>query len=226
MEGARVADKALVSVRGEAQVETEPDIATVEVIVTSRSKDRAETLDVLAGRREHLTALLVEHGGAIEKVEESSTHVRPEYEEDHGRKRIVDYLGTSQFTVTINDFSLIGILVTALAQQEATSVSGPYWALRPDSPARGRARILAAQNALARAREYADAFDTLVVELVEIADLGLLSEPAASPARHSARALSGSDGNDEPTLTFTPVAQTIHATVDARFRIEAPNLTR
>jgi uncharacterized protein len=221
-----VADRALVSVRGEAQVETEPDIATVEVTVTSRSKDRSETLNVLAGRRDHLTALLVEHGGAIEKVVESSTHVRPEHEDDHGRTRIIGYVGTSQFTVTINDFSLIGIVVTALAQEEATSVSGPFWALRPDSPARSRARILAAQNALVRAREYADAFDTLVVELVELADLGLLSESVASPARHSARALSGSDENDAPTLTFTPVPQTVRASVDARFRIEAPNLTR
>jgi uncharacterized protein len=222
-----VSDRALVSVRGEARVETEPDLARVEVTITSRATDRAPVVAALVSRREDIKALLGQHGGAIEKVEESSTHVRPEHEHDRGRERIIGYYGTSEFTVTINDFGLVGDIVTALAQEDSTSVSGPYWALRPDSPARGRARILAAQNALARAREYADAFDTRVVELVEIADVGLLSEHAAEPARRkmSARAVSASADDDEPTFAFTPVAQTAHAMVDARFTIEAPDLS-
>jgi uncharacterized protein YggE len=222
-----VADKALVSVRGEARVETEPDIATVEVRVTSRSKDRAQAISALARRRDEISSLLAEHGGAIEKFEESSTHIRPDFKDDKSKERIAGYFGSSQFTVTIGDFAVLADVVTALAQQEATSVSGPYWALRPDSPARARARILAAQNALVRAREYADAFDTRVLDLVELADLGMLSEASAEPARAaSARRLSAAhDDEDEPSFDFTPVAQTVHAMVDARFTIESPTLT-
>jgi uncharacterized protein len=223
-----MADKALVSVRGEALVETEPDVATVEVHVTSRSKDRAEALTTLARRRDEISSLLASHGEAIEKVEESSTHLRPEYQDDKSRERIAGYFGSSRFTVTVGDFTILSDVVTALAQREATSVSGPFWALRSESPARARARILAAQNALVRAREYADAFDTLVVDLVELADLGLLSDQSSErPARYSARAVSAAAYEDdgEPTFDFTPVTQTVHAMVDARFTIEAPDLT-
>jgi uncharacterized protein len=135
-----MAAQPLVSVRGEAIVETAPETARVTVSVTARFKDRAEVLTVLARRREEVTGLLATHGAAVEKVEEGSTHVRQDFGEDikrnRGAEHITGYYATSRFDVTIGDFTVLGDIVTSLARQDVTNVSGPFWRLRPDSPVR------------------------------------------------------------------------------------------
>jgi uncharacterized protein YggE len=230
-----VAQHPLISVRGAGIVETAPEIARVLVTVTARSKDRAEVLTALAQRRADVTALLAIHGAAVEKIEEGSTHVRPDFRTDikgdRGKERITGYYATTRFEVTITDFTVLGDIVASLAGQEGTSISGPSWHLRTDSPVRRAARTLAAKDALVRAREYADAFGSKVVELVELADVGMLSDSGGGSDRYASRtaigvALSGGWDEDEhePSFDFTPVAQTVHEQVDARFVVEAPDL--
>jgi uncharacterized protein YggE len=223
-----VMEKSLVSVRGEATLTCDPEIARVSVTVDARDKDRADALSLLARRRDAVTSLLSQGGGSIERTEGGSAHVRPDFKDGRGREHVSGYVASSRFMVTINDFAVLSDVVTALVQLEMTTVDGPSWHLRPDSLFHRRARILAAQDALERAREYAAAFGTSVVELVELADPGLLSERGTDRYRASAAmgyALSGDFDEDEPSFDFEPVPQDVRAFVDARFTIEAPDLS-
>jgi uncharacterized protein YggE len=216
----------LVSVRGEAFLRCDPEIAKVSVTVDARAKQRSQALAGLAERRERVSSLLAATGESIERTEDGSGHVRPDWETAKGKEQITGYVASTRTTLTINDFTVVSDIVTSLAALDMTTVDGPSWHLRPGSPQRRKARILAAQDALARAREYADAFGTKVVDLVELADLGMLSEQ--SPAGYRAAAAvsrSSHDFDDDTSFDFQPVTQEVRGVVEARFTIEAPDLS-
>jgi uncharacterized protein YggE len=218
----------LVSVRGEAFLRCEPEVAKASIRVDARAKERQQALALLAERRERVTSLLAGYGESIERTEDGAVHVRADFKDGRGNEQVTGYVASSRSTLTINDFTVVSDIVTALAQLEMTTVDGPTWHLRPGSPQHRRARVLAAQDALARAREYAEAFGTSVVELVELADVGMLSEQ--TPARSgqvlaSFRTSSGDFDDDDTSFEFHPVTQQLRGVVDARFTIEAPDLS-
>jgi uncharacterized protein YggE len=223
----------LVSVRGQAFLSCEPEVAKVSVTVNARAKDRPQALTLLAQRREEVASLLAHSGTAIERTEDGPAHVRPEFKDAKGKEQVIGYVASSQSDLTINDFAVLSEIVTSLAQLDMTTIDGPTWHLRPGSPQHRNARVLAAQDALSRAREYAEAFGTTVVELIELADLGLLSEHAperfavAAAASRTRMSRHGSydDEDDGPSFDFQPVTQDVRGVVDARFSIAAPDLS-
>jgi uncharacterized protein YggE len=218
----------LVSVRGEAILRCEPEVAKVSVTVNARAKERAQALSLLSRRRDEVASLLEQSGTAIERTEDGSAHVRPEFKDGKGKEQVIGYVASSQSDITINDFAALSDIVTSLAQLEMTTVDGPTWQLRPSSPQHRKARILAAHDALTRAREYAEAFGTTVVDLLELADRGLLSEQSRGAAVAAASRMSRHsswDEDDDPSFDFQPVAQDVRGVVDARFSIAAPDLS-
>src|SRR5262249_27472394 len=100
--------------------------------------------------------------------------------------------------------------------------SGPWWELRPGSPAHREARHAAIADALERAREYAAALGARVVRLIELADSGL---DGHSVARGGFPAMSLSEGAaDVPRIDLEPQRQHVQASVEARFAISEPIL--
>jgi uncharacterized protein len=79
----------LVSVRGEAFLRCEPEVAKVSVTVNARAKDRAQALVLLARRRDEATSLLAQSGTAIETTEGGSAHVRPDFKDDKGKEQVI-----------------------------------------------------------------------------------------------------------------------------------------
>jgi uncharacterized protein len=218
----------LVSVRGEAFLSCEPEVAKVSVSVNARAKDRPQALALLARRRDEVTSLLAQSGSAIERTEDGSVHVRPDFKDGKGKEQVIGYVASIQSDLTINDFAVLSDIVTSLARLDMTTVDGPTWHLRPGSPQHRKARVLAAQDALTRAREYAEAFGTTVVELIELADRGLLSEQSQGSALASRMSMgrhSSWDEDDGPSFDFQPVTQDVRGVVDARFSIAAPDLS-
>jgi uncharacterized protein YggE len=216
----------LVSVRGEAILRCEPEVAKVSVTVNARAKDRQQALVLLARRRDEVTSLLAQSGTAIERTEDGSAHVRPDFKDGKGKEQVIGYVASVQSDLTINDFAVLSDIVTSLAQLDMTTVDGPTWHLRPGSSQHSKARVLAAHDALTRAREYAEAFGTTVVELIELADLGLLSEPrGVALAASMSRRRSSYDEDDGPSIDFQPGTQDVRGVVDARFSIAAPDLS-
>jgi uncharacterized protein YggE len=218
----------LVSVRGEAILSCEPEVAKVSVTVNARAKDRPQALSLLARRRDEVTSLLGQAGAAVERTEDGSAHVRPDFKDGKGKEQVIGYVASSQSDLTINDFAVLSDIVTSLAKLEMTTVDGPTWHLRPGSPQHRKARVLAAQDALSRAREYAEAFGTTVVELLELADRGMLSEQSSSLSARAASRMSGHrswDEDDGASFDFQPVTQDVRGVVDARFSIAAPDLS-
>jgi uncharacterized protein len=214
----------VISVRGEAVLEVEPEIARIGVTVMARDKDRHRAVARLAERTRAIAAMITDYGDAIEKLESHAIGVRPEFKVAKARENVAGYVASSGFALTVVDFGVLGELVPRLAAAELVSVTGPDWEVRPDSPARREVRLRAARDAIARAGEYAEAFGGRLTGLVEAADTGLMTEQRqgrfVSTSAMAASRLVAAD--DAPDFDFVPARQVLSAQVDARFTMSPP----
>lgn len=220
---APTAETPQVVVRGEARLEVDPEIARIGVTVSARGTDRATALADLTRRNSEVITLVKSYGQALEKLETGAFSIAPELGR-HGRgERVRAYHGRVHLTVELSDFTALGELATRLADLELTRVDGPWWALRPDSPAHGDARRTAVAEAVQRAREYAAALGTTLAALLELSDTGLTSPPGllagAAPMAFATEAV-----DTTPALDLEPQRQTVTAEVTARFTMHPPSL--
>lgn len=218
-----------VAVRGEATLEVDPEIARIGITVSARGTDRRTALEDLTRRNNAVLDLVKSYGDPVEKLETGAFSITPELAR-HGRgERIRAYHGRVHLTAELNDFTTLGELTTRLADLELTQVDGPWWALRPTSPAHGEARRQAVLEAVQRAREYAAALGSDLAALVELADLGAENAPAtfrgaASGAGMRTLAFSAQEDDGAPALDLEPQRQTVYAQVNARFTMTPPQL--
>lgn len=209
----------VVVVRGEAYREVAPELARFTVTATARDRDRETTLARLAERAATVRVLLDAAEPAVARREADQLRVWPETK--RSSERVVAYHGSVSTTVTVTDFTTLGELMLRLADQDQVEVAGPWWSLRPDSPAYREARHAAVADALARAREYAEALGAQVIGLLELADTG---PGGAQPMMARAVLKGGPSGEGPPELELDPVPQPVPASVEARFRISEPVL--
>ena len=221
-----MAQQPVISVRGEARLEAEPEIAAISVTVQARDRDRRTVLDRLASRNTQVLDLIKGYGEAVEKLESGPASVSPDIRHKERSERVAGYLGRASAHVVIRDFTVLGELMARLADAELVTVAGPWWSLRPDSPVYRQARIAAAQDATRRAGEYAQAFGGRLGGLIEAADSGLLTAHAdrGVPFHATAASLARGPmpGGEPPSLDFEPVKQTVTAQVEARFAMVIP----
>ncbi|MER5944525.1 SIMPL domain-containing protein [Streptomyces sp. NPDC001904] len=214
------------AVRGEAHLETDPELARIGVTVTARGTDRRTTLDDLTRRNAATLDLIKSYGEAIDTLETGAFSLTPEFTK-HGRgERIRTYHGSVHLTAQLTDFTALGELTTKLADQELTRVDGPWWSLRPTSPLHAAARQQAVREAVQRAREYAEALGTTLAALVELADTGAedTHRPMSYGMSRAAMVRGPVDDSAAPALDLEPERQHIHAAVNARFTLHPPHL--
>jgi uncharacterized protein YggE len=214
-------DNPTVAVRGEANREVDPELAQITITVEARDKDRETTLARLQERAEALRALLDRYAEAIERRETTGVRIWPDTK--RAGERVTAYRAAVSTAVTVHDFTVLGDLITQAAAMEQTSVFGPNWSLRPDSPVYREARQAAIGDALTRAREYAQALGAQPVRLVELADTGLSSTGPVAAGHVRALEFAG-DAGGVPALGLDPQRQLVYAAVEARFVITEPTV--
>ncbi|MFE0652183.1 SIMPL domain-containing protein [Streptomyces sp. NPDC059534] len=215
-----------VTVRGEGRLEVDPELAGIWMTVSARGADRAAALADLTRRNARVLDLVRELGDGVEKLETGRLSIAPELGRRGRGERVHAYAGRVRVTAELTDFTALGELVTRLADLEMTSVDGPWWALRPDSPAYAEARRLAVTEAVRRARAYAEALGTSLSSLLELSDAGLAgpSLPMGSGFGGAPVAFAAERAAEAPPLDLEPQRQTVTAEVVARFTMRPPAL--
>jgi uncharacterized protein YggE len=206
-------DQPMVVAHGEAVREVPPELAVFSVTAAARDKDRETTLTRLTERAAEVRTALDDYPDAIARRETGGVQVHPELKRG---ERVSAYSGSVTTTVTVTDFSVLGELMLRLANQDQTSVSGPWWQLRPGSTAGAEVRRAAIADALARAKDYADAVGARVDRLVEIAD------DAPGGGAHPMMRAAAFDTGSRPELDIDPQMQTVQAGVVVRVAITEP----
>lgn len=214
----------VISVRGEATLEVEPEIAVVWVAVLARDADRHRAVELLTQRSGRVSDMIKGFGEAIEKLESQPVNVQPVFKDGRIREKVAGYLARAGFTVTIRDFAVLGELVAGLAGADMVTVTGPDWQLRPNSPVRGAVRLAAAKDATRRAGEYAEAFGGRLTGLIEAADAGMMGDTGHGRWMASARAApAAAMAGEAPEFDFEPAMQAVSAQVEARYTMTPPH---
>lgn len=210
----------IVSVRGEASIEADPELCEIAVTVSARDKDRRTTLEQLTQRNKELLSQLKDtYGDALEKLETGRIAVYPEHRSKRTDK-IGPYQGSVRVRVVVKDFNVLGEMITNLADGPGRSLDGPIWSMRRDSEIYRQARTEAVGEAIRRAREYADALGSQLTALLELADTGLSTGGAPAPQGRAmyATAFAGRAPEEGlPELDLEPTRQSVYAAVEARF---------
>jgi uncharacterized protein YggE len=219
----------LISVRGEAMLEVEPEIARLSVHVQSQERERRVALDRLVERNQQVLDLVKSYGDAVEKLETGGLSITPQLKYRRREGDIRAYQGTVWIRLVIADFAVLGELVTRLGDVERAYVHGPDWGLRRDSDVYKQAARQAANEAVERARSYAEALGASLTGLVELADEGLTSDSRGGAEPVTFAALRSADGAAEsgepPAIDLEPATQIVRAAVEARFTATAPDLS-
>ncbi|WP_228977903.1 SIMPL domain-containing protein [Streptomyces sp. DH12] len=211
-----------ITVRGEAHVETDPDLARIAVTVTARGTDRRATLDDLTRRNAAAVDLVKGYADALDRLETGALVLTPELGRRGRGEHVRTHHGTVQLTATLTDFTALGELVTRLADLDLTRVDGPWWSLRPTSPAYARAREEAVADAVRRARDYARALGTDLDALLTLDDTP--SDGFAPFGAGAPRMAFAAEAADVPPLDLQPQRQTVSAHVTAGFTLRPPTL--
>lgn len=222
-------DAPRIAVRGEAHLEVDPEIARIGITIGARGTDRRSALDDLTRRNTTVLDLVKTYGDAVERLETGSFSIAPELTK-HGRgERVRAYHGRVHLTAELTDFTALGELTSKLADLDLTRIDGPWWTLRPDSPAHRDARRQAVREAVQRAREYAEALGTTLAALVELADVGAeaaqpMAYEAQSRSLHRAAFAAAEVADETAPLDLEPQRQQVYAQVNARFTMVPPRL--
>ncbi len=205
-----------VTVRGEAVLIVEPEIADVHVTVRVRARDRETALERCSARQHEVAGIVAAAGDAVEVTETTGVSVHLEVRD---RRAPGEPVATLHTRLTLGRLDAVGELVVALGRLDDVDVSGPFWRLRPDSPAAQQARLAAVRDAVTRARQYAAAFGAQLTALVEVRDTGVSGggfQVAGAMAR-----MARFEG--EPQLDLVPARQEVHGGVEVRFTMSEPD---
>ncbi|MEU9307912.1 SIMPL domain-containing protein [Streptomyces sp. NPDC048256] len=221
-------DTPLLTVRGEADLEVDPEIARIGITLTARGRDRRTTLDDLTRRNTTALDLLKSYGDAVENLSTGTISLTPELAPRGRGERVRTYHGTIHLTAELTDFTTLGELTTRLADLDLTRIDGPTWELRPTSPVHRQTRQQAVREAVQRADEYAEALGTTVAALLELADTGTAGgRPRSAFDRRAVRfSMTATDADTtapEP-LDLEPQRIQVHAEVRAQFTMNPPSL--
>jgi uncharacterized protein YggE len=202
----------IVTVRGGAQLEGPPDLATLSVTLHA-SGDSAEGIrSQLAVGSQAVASLLDQFAAALERTSTSGLHVSPVVNHKNPTK-ITGYTGTFSTTLVVADFEALS-LIMALSALPTSEVDGPWWSLRRDNPMFREVRLAAIADARRRADDYAAAFGATVAELVEVSDLD------GGYGGGAMRAMAAMDmAAEDATFAFQPAEQTVSGQVTVRFTI-------
>jgi uncharacterized protein YggE len=171
---ALAADTARITVTGEGSVEAKPDMATINLGVTTEGTTAAEAM---AANSVQLGAVLEQlRAAGIEDrdLQTSGLSLNPNWQQPQGEMnpRIVGYLAMNQLTVRVRDLESLGTVLDRSIQDGANTFNGLTFGLEDPVPVLNEARKLAVADAMARARLLTGAAGLVLGPVVAITEGG------------------------------------------------------
>lgn len=148
-----------ISVVGQGEVQVKPDMAHVQVGVTTEAEKASDAVLENSDKMEDLLDTLKMHDIAEKHVQTSGFNVTPMQSYNRDRKeppRIVGYRVTNQVRVTVLDTERLGAILDALVQAGGNQIHGIGFSVSKPEPHLDEARRRAMSDALRRARLYAE----------------------------------------------------------------------
>jgi uncharacterized protein YggE len=156
---------------GETRVQ--PDMATINLGVTTEAKTAAEAMAANAQRMSRVMAALRGAGVAAKDIQTSNLNLGAQYAyEQNQPPRLTGYQASNQVTIIVHDIARLGAAVDATVGAGATQVNGISFGLNDSTAAETAAREGAVKALAAKADLYARATGYRVSRLVSLNEGG------------------------------------------------------
>ena len=166
-------NSATVTVRGHAVVPGTPDEARLTLELKTLESTAQAALAHVAERSEELERILDELEIAQERRSTSGISVSEEREYEDHRYVHRGYTASNQISIKLDDARLVGKLMREATNRSQARVSGPWWQVALDNPARTEAYRQAAADARRRAEAYVNALGARLGAVASVAEPGL-----------------------------------------------------
>jgi uncharacterized protein len=173
----------LVTVTGESMISVPPDMATVQLGVTTQAASAREASDANAKKMGGLLSAIKAVGITEADIQTTQLSLQPQYSGGNA-PRITGFQASNQVTVRVRELgSVSGVLDRAIAAG-ANDIAGIEFVVSERSKALDRARREAIDDARRKAELYAGAANTKLGPVVTISEI---PPPPVRPVMHSMR---------------------------------------
>ena len=151
--------KRTITITGKGTVKAAPDMVTVSAGVESQATTAKDALAKNSAAMTNVIEVLKKEGIAPEDIQTTTFSVSPRYEDrDDGRyTRIVGYTVSNTVYVKMHDVGKLGAVLDALVTAGSNSIGGISFGIDKPEERENEARKLAMQDAIAKAKLYAEA---------------------------------------------------------------------
>lgn len=179
---------------GQASVSVKPDMALISTGVVTQDKTARAALSANTKAMSALMDMLSKAGIAERDLQTSNFSVQPIYvypkpttsETTPPPPRIVGYEVSNTLSVKVRKLEMLGTILDEMVSAGSNNVHGLSFTIADNTDALAAARKAAIQDALDKARLYADAAGVCLVRITDIAEL---SSRQPSPIRLEAKAM-------------------------------------
>lgn len=172
MAHAQEAAPTLITVTGESTAQAAPDLATVDLGVTTEAPTAA---DALAANTTAVTAImdrLSKAGIEGRDIQTSNLSLNPNWSStaDGTGSVISGYMAMNMLSVRVRDLGKLGTVLDAVVTDGANTLNGIVFGLQDPKPVMGTARKAAVEDARARAGELASAAGLTLGRIVSVTE--------------------------------------------------------
>jgi uncharacterized protein YggE len=179
----------LLSVNAEGMVEGRPDMATVNLGVTTEGQTAQAALQENARRMQALTQALRRAGIAERDIQTSNVSVYPQQQYREGQAPLITgYQANNSVTAKVRNIDNTGRVIDAAVAAGGNTVNGVSFSYQDPDAQMDAARRDAIAEARRRADLYASALNMRVVRIVAVQESGAFSPPIPMPMMERAAA--------------------------------------
>lgn len=167
------------SLTGEGEVKSPPDIAVISAGVVSEAKTAREALTLNNETMASVLQTIEAAGVAKRDIQTSSFSVQPKYKyakrAGNGEQeppRITGYAVSNSVTVIARDLAKLGPVLDAVVSSGVNQMNGLSFSIAEPAPLRNKARKMAVAEARIRAELYAQAAGVSLGKILSISEAG------------------------------------------------------
>lgn len=202
---ARALDR-LITVTGESMVSVPPDMATIQIGVTTQAPSARDASDANAKKMTGLLAAVKAASIADADVQTTSLSLQPQYSGGNS-PRIIGFQASNQVTIKVRDLAAVSNVLDRAIAAGANDISGIEFVVSERSKALDRARKEAIEDARRKAEIYVAAAGAKVGPVVTISEIPATPpvRPMATMRREAAESVPIAPGEQQLRLSLTVV---------------------
>lgn len=205
-----------ISVTGEAKEELAPDQAVISGQLVSRDKQLAAAKKDNDNLMARLVAVAKQFEIPKEKISASNVFISPEYTYNDKLKKqeLTGYVVSRNLSMTLDKMDIHERVLSALVENKIDQVNGVSFGLSNPEKRRDALRVIAVQNAKARAQSLADAAGAKLGKVISITTNGASPPPMPVPMMMAAKARMAEDSVAPSLPGLTSLQESVSVTYE------------